>query len=109
VLPLGDARWPLAALVVLSGLAFGGFWVPAMSLLSRGAEAARLDQSFAFAFMNLAWAAGQGTGSSVGGALGERLGDVVPYLVGTALCLVTLAAVSRARVTRTAAGDVGVA
>jgi MFS family permease len=92
LLPWPGAAWTLAVLVVAAAVAYGAFWVPALSLLSSGAEAAGLEQSLAFALMNLAWAAGQGGGSLVGGAVGESLGDLVPYAGGAALCLVTVAA-----------------
>jgi MFS family permease len=96
-LPWARNAWLLAALVVAAGLAYGAFWVPAMSSLSEGAEQTGLEQSFAFALMNLAWAAGQGVGSLLGGALGERAGDLVPYAGGAALCVATLLALGLTR------------
>ena len=68
-----------------------------MAILSRGAEDTGLDQSFAFALMNLAWAAGQGFGSLAGGTVGDRLGDAVPYSACALLSLVTLVALRRSR------------
>jgi MFS family permease len=97
LLPLPDTAWLLALFVVAGGMAYGAFWVPAMAILSRGAEETGLDQSFAFALMNLAWAAGQGFGSLAGGALGDSVGDAVPYLGCAVLCLATLVAVQRSR------------
>jgi MFS family permease len=97
VLPLPDTAWLLAVFVVAAGLSYGAFWVPAMAILSRGAESTGLEQSFAFALMNLAWAAGQGFGSLAGGAVAERAGDAVPYAACAVLCLATLAAVQRSR------------
>jgi MFS family permease len=97
LLPLPDVAWLLAVLIVAAGLAFGAFWVPAMAILSRGAEETGLDQSFAFALMNLAWAAGQGFGSLAGGAVAERAGDGVPYAACAALCLATFVLVLRGR------------
>ncbi|HEX6699839.1 MAG TPA: MFS transporter [Gaiellaceae bacterium] len=96
-LPWPGNAWLLGALVVACGLAYGGFWVPGMAMLSFGAERTGLDQSFAFALMNLAWATGESAGSFAGGALGQHLGDVVPYWGGAALCLVTLAAAGLTR------------
>jgi len=94
--------WPesglvVAGLVALGGLAFGGFWVPGMAMLATGADRTGLDQSFAFALMNLAWASGEGLGSFAGGTLGQHLGDAVPYCVCAALCLVTLFAAGLTR------------
>ena len=41
--------------------------------------------------MNTAWAVGALLGPSLGGALAESQGDAAPYLVGAALCALTLA------------------
>jgi MFS family permease len=92
--------WPswgplLAGVAVLAALAFGAFWVPALSLLTETAEGIGLDLAWAFALVNLAWAPGQALGAAAGGALARELGDAVPYLALTALCLLTLAAVRR--------------
>jgi predicted MFS family arabinose efflux permease len=89
-LPLLDDRYALGALVAGAGLAYGVFWIPAMTGLLEGAESLGLDASFAFALMNVAWAAGQGVGSFGGGALGGAAGDLAPYWGAAALCLVTL-------------------
>jgi MFS family permease len=90
--PLLDERYALGGVVVLAGLAYGVFWIPAMTSLLEGAESVGLDASFAFALMNVAWAAGQGIGSLGGGALGAVAGDVAPYWGAAALCVVTLVA-----------------
>jgi MFS family permease len=89
LLPWPNRAWLLAGLVVGAGLAYGAFWVPAASLLSRGAERTGLDQSLAFAMMNLAWAFGQGLGSFAGGTVGEHVGDAAPYAAAAGLCVVT--------------------
>jgi MFS family permease len=95
--PLLDDRYALGTVVVLAGLAYGVFWIPAMTGLLEGAESVGLDASFAFALMNVAWAAGQGIGSLGGGALGSLAGDVAPYWGAAALCLVTLVAAGLTR------------
>jgi MFS family permease len=102
LLPLSQWAWAVAALVIAGGVAYGTFWVPAMASLSHGAEASGLDQSFAFALMNLAWAAGQSVGSTAGGAAGHAFGDVVPYWSGALLCVATLAAAGLTRGARPA-------
>jgi predicted MFS family arabinose efflux permease len=68
------------ALVVIgvSGL-LGVLWVPAMGLLAGGAERIGLDQGFAFAYFNLAWAAGFTLGAFVGGSVAEATTDAVAY------------------------------
>ena len=95
--PWPSSAWLVAGLVVLGGLAFGGFWVPGLAMLSAGADRTGLDQSFAFALMNLAWASGEGVGSLAGGTLGQHFGDAVPYCAAAALCLVTLVAAGLTR------------
>jgi len=85
----------LAGAIVVLGATLGAFWAPAMAMLADAAEHSGLDQGFAFALVNLAWAVGQVTGSASSGALAEVTTDAVPFLVVAALCvgtLVTLAA-----------------
>ena len=97
VLPWPGNRFALAAVVVCSGLAFGSFWTPAMSLLSDAAEARGLDYGYAFALMNLAWAPGQAAGAWASGRVGAAAGDVVPYWTLAGICALTLAALWRSR------------
>jgi MFS family permease len=94
--------WPsragvLAALVVCSGVAFGTFFTPAMTLLSQLGEEHGLDYGYAFALVNLAWAPGQTIGAAGGGALAHATADAVPYLVLSAVCALTLGALWRSR------------
>jgi predicted MFS family arabinose efflux permease len=63
-----------------------------MALIADGAEHARLAQGLAFGLMNAAWAAGNSIGPGAGGLLADRAGDAAPYLIASALCLATLAA-----------------
>ena len=92
LLPWPDSRWLLAVLVILAGMAFGIFWTPAMSHLTDLAERRGLDYAYGFALVNLAWAPGQALGASGGGALARATSDAVPYLLLSALCLLSLAA-----------------
>jgi MFS family permease len=64
--------------IVVSGL-LGVLWVPAMGLLTGGAERIGLDTGFAFAYFNLAWAAGFSLGAFVGGSIAEVTADAVAY------------------------------
>ena len=66
-----------------------------MSLASHRAEAVGLAQGLAFGVVNTAWAFGELVGPTAGGALAESAGDAAPYLVGAALCALTLAATYR--------------
>jgi predicted MFS family arabinose efflux permease len=74
-LPALDVAWPVAVLVALAGPAVGALWVPGTVMLSDGAEAAGLDQAFAFALMNLSWAGAQAVGAAGGGGLADAAGD----------------------------------
>jgi predicted MFS family arabinose efflux permease len=92
---LPGAAFALAALVVAIIAALGVFWAPAMAMLSEAAEQHGLDQGLAAALMNLAWAAGLILGSGAGGAIAKSTGDLAPMAISAALCLATLAAISR--------------
>ena len=78
-----------------AGISFGSLYTPGMSLTSHRAEAAGLAQGLAFGVMNTAWALGEVVGPSAGGALADSTSDAAPYLVGAALCAITLAATYR--------------
>ena len=56
--------------MLVAGL-LGVLWVPAGLLLTAGAELIDLDHAYAFAFFNLAWAAGFTVGAAGGGALAQ--------------------------------------
>ena len=85
----------IALLVCAAGISFGSLYTPSMSLTSHRAETAGLAQGLAFGVMNTAWALGELVGPSAGGALADSAGDAAPYLVGAALCALTLAATYR--------------
>jgi MFS family permease len=91
LLPWPGSAYLLAGLVILASIAFGSFWTPAMALLSDEAERKGLEYAYAFALINLAWAPGQALGASGGGALAHLTSDTVPYLVLSAVCLLTFA------------------
>lgn len=94
VLTLPGQALVLAGGIVLLGATLGAFWAPAMAMLADAAEHSGLDQAFAFALVNLAWAVGQVTGSASSGALAQATSDAVPFLVVSALCVVTLGALT---------------
>jgi MFS family permease len=99
VLPLPDLVLLLALALVAAVLALSLLWAPSMALLSDSAEAEGVDQAFAFALVNLAWAGGQVIGGSGGAALAEVSSDALPYGICAALLVLSLAAVaSRGRV-----------
>ena len=94
VLQLPDSAWSLAIVVVFAAGLLGVLWVPAGLLLTAGAELIDLDDAYAFAFFNLAWAGGFTLGAAGGGALAQVTADAVPYLAAYAL----LAGLTRGRV-----------
>jgi MFS family permease len=85
----------IAILIGGAAIAYGSLYTPGMSLTSHRAEATGLAQGLAFGIMNSAWAVGALIGPSVGGALAEDRGDHVPYLLGAALCGLTLLGTQR--------------
>jgi MFS family permease len=99
VLPLPDLVLLLAVAVVGAAFALSLLWAPSMALLSDSAEAAGIDQAFAFALVNLAWAGGQVVGGSGGAALADAHSDAIPYAICAALLALSLMALaSRVRV-----------
>jgi len=94
LLPWPDSRWVLAAFVILAGMAYGAFWTPAMSHLTDLAEGRGLDYAYGFALVNVAWAPGQAFGAAFGGAIARATSDAVPYLLLSAACVLSLAALS---------------
>ena len=95
-IPWVGRGWVLAIAIVLAASAFGTFWSPALSSVADRADLIGLDHAYGFALINLAWAPGAALGAAGGGALARATTDAVPYLVLSAACLVTLAALRRA-------------
>ena len=79
LLPLPGTVLLLALAVLLTFASLGGFWAPAMALLSDASEESGLDQAMAFSISNLAWAIGHVLGAGAGGAIAEVSSDAVPY------------------------------
>jgi MFS family permease len=99
LLPVPGSAVLVGVLFVGTSLAGGALWAPAMAMLSDEVERAHVQQGFAFAFTNIAWAGGQLAGNGGGSALAEAAGDWVSYGLAALVCAVTLVAVApRARV-----------
>ena len=94
LLPVAGVAWLFAILVALASPSYGTLWVPGMALISDGADAVGLDQGFAFAIFNMAWAAAQIGGSAGGAALAQATSDAVVYGAIAALSAATLVAIS---------------
>jgi MFS family permease len=86
----------LAVVVVFAAGLLGVLWVPAGLLLTAGAELIDLDDAYAYAFFNLAWAGGFTVGAAGGGALAQSTTDAVPYLLLAGGYAVSLAVADRA-------------
>jgi MFS family permease len=105
LLPWPAEAWLLIALVLLAAPCIGLLWSPSMAMVSDGAEARGVDQGYAVALLNLAWASGQTAGAAGGARLGEAYGDALPYLALAALCALTLLALLRPRYAAALAGS----
>ena len=106
LMPLPGSIVLLALAMLVTFATLGGFWAPAMALLSDASEAAGLDLALAFSISNLAWALGHLAGSGGGGAIADATSDAVPYgLLGLAcaLTLVRVIALGRSAPARSAA------
>jgi MFS family permease len=86
----------VAILVFASAMAYGSFYTPGMALFSESAERLGIAQGLAFGAMNGAWAAGALVAPAAGGALAERGGDTLPYVLLAGVCLATLVVVGPA-------------
>lgn len=95
VLPWPGVGWVVAAAFVMSTMALGTFWAPAMAMLSDHAEATGLQEGPALGLVNLAWAAGATVGAVGGGFVASRTSDAVPLLLLSGLCALTLVGVAR--------------
>ena len=78
-----------AVLAVAAVASSTAILVPAGLLLTAGAELIDLDDAYAYAFFNLAWAAGFTVGAVAGGGVAAATGDTVPYLVVAGLFALT--------------------
>jgi MFS family permease len=104
LLPWPAEAWLLMALVLVAAPCIGLLWSPSMAMVSDGAEARGVDQGYAVALLNLAWASGQTAGAAGGARLGQAYGDALPYLVLACLCGLTLVALTRPRYSTALAG-----
>ena len=87
----------LAVVAVASAVGFASLYIPAMALISDRAEHAGLALGLGYGLMNTAWAVGVVLGPTIGGALADAFGDVVPYLLCAALAAATFAGVEQRR------------
>jgi sugar phosphate permease len=95
VLPLAGSPAVLFVLIVVADPFFGLSYPAAGAMISHGAEGAGLDQGYAFALFNIAWAGGQVIGDAGSAGLAQATSDAVPYAMLSALCVVTIALLRR--------------
>jgi predicted MFS family arabinose efflux permease len=77
-----------AVVVVVAAGVMGMLWAPAGGVLSGAADRIGLEQGYAFALFNLAWAGGFMVGSGLGGAVAGVAGDALPYAALAAAFLI---------------------
>jgi MFS family permease len=87
----------LVVIGVLSGPVIGLLWTPGLVLLGDGSDELGFDHTYAFALMNMAWAAAQTIGTAGGGALANATEDIVPLALVGGVAVVTAATMTRAR------------
>jgi predicted MFS family arabinose efflux permease len=95
LLPLPQSAAVLFVLIVVSDPFFGLPYPPAGAMISHGAEHVGLDQGYAFALFNIAWASGQVVGEAGSAGLAQATSDAVPYALLGVLCVATAVAVNR--------------
>lgn len=90
-LAVTESSWVLVPLILAAALTWGALYSPALTMLSHAAEHVGLAQGLSFGVMNAAWAVGNAIGPAGGGGLAQLTSDAVPYLVGSAVCVFSLA------------------
>jgi hypothetical protein len=75
----------------------GLLWTPGLISLGEGSDQAGFEHTYAFALMNLAWAAAQTIATAGGGALAHATSDIVPLAVVGSVALLTAATMLRTR------------
>ena len=99
-IPLAGTAGALAVLILAASVAYNTFWVPGGALLTEAAEAHGLEHGLSFGLFSLAWAPSGAVGAFAAGALADRFGAGVTYVLLAALCAVTLALLTSRRVAR---------
>jgi MFS family permease len=102
VLPWPHTAWLLGALVVLAAPVIGLMWAPAIAMISDGAETLGLEQGFAFALVNVAWAVGQTSGAAGSARLADATSDTLAFLLLAFTCVATVAVLRRRTAARPA-------
>jgi MFS family permease len=106
VLPLPHSALLLA---IVSVIALGGpltaYTIPALTIITNTAERRGIPLAVATMMLNLAWATGEVIGAPAAANLSQATSDAVPLLALSAIMVLTLRPVIRARLTPAAARD----
>jgi MFS family permease len=98
VLPLPHTALGLA---ILSTIALGGpltaYTIPAMSVITEASERVGVPLVMATMLLNLAWAFGETLGAPAAASISQATSDAVPLLILSAIMVLTLFPVIRAR------------
>lgn len=86
-----ESAWLLVPMLLAAAFAFGSLFSPALTMLSHSAEHVGVAQGVSFGVMNASWAVGNAIGPAAGGGLAQATSDALPYLLGAAVCVATLA------------------
>ena len=87
-----DDPLALVPLTIVASLAYGTLLTPGTTVISDSAERTGVAQGLAFGLLNGAWAVGAVIGPGAGGALADRAGDAVTFVLLAGVCAATLAA-----------------
>jgi predicted MFS family arabinose efflux permease len=101
VLPVPHSPLVLALLSVITlGGPLTAYTIPSMSMITDAAERAGIALAFVSMMLNLAWATGEVIGAPAAATISQATSDTVPMLLLSAIMLVTLVPVLRARLSR---------
>ena len=101
VLPVPHSPLVLAVLSVITlGGPLTAYTIPAMSMITDTAERAGIALAFVSMMLNLAWATGEVVGAPAAATISQATSDTVPMLLLSAIILVTLIPVLRARLSK---------
>lgn len=95
----------VAAMLTFTGVTLGALFTPGARIISRRAEALNIDQGWAGAFQNIAWAGSIAIGAVAGGAVAQALGDGAAYALGAVVALSTGVALLLRRPVRSLRSD----
>jgi predicted MFS family arabinose efflux permease len=108
LLPLPGSALLLAVLTVLAlGGPLTGCTIPAMSLMTSGAERTGAAVAFSTMIINLAWALGETVGAPAAATLSRATSDAVPLMLLAGAMLLTIVPVMLARSLRAGASTLG--